>query len=110
MAKSDTEGSGNGAESLEELRKRYDELQQRKIRAEADREGAQKRLDELKEEARATYGTDDIEELKKKLSEMKAENERKRAEYQAHLEKIERDLAEVESRFDSDDLEGEDQG
>ncbi|NBF41868.1 MAG: hypothetical protein GVY14_15775 [Spirochaetes bacterium] len=96
----------DGAQTIEELQARYQKLQQEKIRAEANRENAEKQLSELKEEARETYGTDDIEELRKKLKEMRAENEKKRADYQAHLEKIESDLSEVEAKFGGDEPDG----
>ena len=86
-------------QSIDELRKRYQGLDKRKIEAETELKGAIKRLDELKKEARDTFGTDDILELQKKLKQMEAENESKRAAYQAELERIETDLASVESRF-----------
>jgi chromosome segregation ATPase len=90
-------GTGDAAQSLEELQQRYHELHQRKIRAETNRENAEKRLAELQAEAREKFGTDNVEELEKKLAELEAENEKKRAEYQATLEKIEGDLASVEA-------------
>ena len=86
-------------QSIDELRKRHQRLNERKIAAETELKGAIKRLDELKKEARETFGTDDILELQKKLKQMEAENESKRAAYQAELERIETDLASVESRF-----------
>lgn len=91
------DAGGNGAQSIEELQRRYQHLQQERVRAEANRDNAQKQLADLKAEARETYGTDDIEELRAKLAGMKTENEKKRAEYQAHLEKIEADLAQAEA-------------
>ena len=96
----------DGAQTIEELQARYQKLQQEKIRAEANRENAEKQLSELKAEARETYGTDDIDELRKKLDEMKAENEEKRAEYQAHLDKIESDLSAVEAKFGGEEPDG----
>lgn len=99
-------GRGNGpdpaesaTQSIEELEERYQHLSQEKVRAETNRENAQKRLDDLKREAKERYGTDDIEELRRKLAEMKQENERKKAEYQQHLNTIETELANVEERF-----------
>ena len=85
--------------TIDELRKRHQRLNERKIAAETELKGAIKRLDELKKEARDTFDTDDILELQKKLKQMEAENESKRAAYQAELERIETDLASVESRF-----------
>jgi chromosome segregation ATPase len=98
MAPADNEDT----QTIEELQQRFQNLHQQKIRAEANRDNAEKQLDELKREARETYGTDDIEELKQKLAEMKAENEKRRADYQAQLDRIESELAEVEATFASE--------
>jgi phage shock protein A len=87
------------AQSIEELRKRYEELNRRKITAEANHQSAQKQLDDLKAGAKAQWATDDLEELRKKLKEMENENERKRSEYQNQLDKIETDLEEVNQKF-----------
>jgi hypothetical protein len=86
-------------QNIEELKRRYDELNDKKIEAKTKLTSAQERLENLKKEAREKYDTDDLEELKRKLKEMKDENERKRAEYQAGLDKIERDLLEVEKKY-----------
>jgi chromosome segregation ATPase len=107
MAKADGDGGADAAQTITELQERYQKLQAEKVRAETNRENAEKRLSELKAEAREKYGTDDVAELEAKLTEMKAENERKRAEYQAHLDRIESDLAAVEARFDADEPEAE---
>lgn len=104
-AQSQSGDARSGAQSIEELRERYQALHQQKIRAEANRETAEQRLSELKREARDTYGTDDVEELKRKLEELKAENERKRADYQAHLEHVESDLAKVEAEVEGETRE-----
>ena len=86
-------------------------MQERKIKAEAQRDGAKDRLEELKKQAREKYGTDDVEELKAKLEQMKAENEKKRAKYQADLDKIDEGLREVEKKFaPQSDAEDEEQG
>ena len=98
------------AQTIEELQQRFQTLQQQKIRAETNRDNAEKQLDELKREARETYGTDDIEELKRKLADMKAENEKRRADYQAQLDRIESELSEVEATFASEGAGKEDAG
>lgn len=87
------------AQNIEELRRRYDDLNQKRIRTDANLQNARKRLEELKEQARKEFGTDDLDELRAKLTEMKSENERKRSEYQESLDKIERELAEVEQQY-----------
>ena len=102
-ANQDNNGSQGTSQSIDELKRRYDQLHQRKIRAETNRDNAQKRLAELKAEAKEKYGTDDVDELKTMLTEMKAENDRKRAEYQQQLEKIESNLSEVEAKFSDED-------
>lgn len=105
MAQAEGNGGADAAQTIGELQDRYQKLQAEKVRAETNRENAEKRLAELKAEAREKYGTDDVAELEAQLTEMKAENERKRAEYQSHLDRIESDLAAVEARFDGDDPE-----
>jgi hypothetical protein len=86
-------------QNIEKLKRRYDELNEKKIEAKTNLTSAQERLENLKKEAREKYDTDDLEELKRKLKEMKDENERKISEYQAGLDKIERDLLEVEKKY-----------
>lgn len=94
MSKQQSEKQG-----IDELKKRYDGLNAKKIEAKTKLASAQERLDTLKKEALQKYETDDLEELKAKLDTMKSENERKRAEYQASLDKIEQDLSEVENKY-----------
>jgi hypothetical protein len=86
-------------QSIEELQKRYQRLNERKFKAEANLETARQQLDRLKQEAREKYGTDDVAELGKQLDAMQDENELKRSKYQADLDRIERDLAAVEEKF-----------
>ena|ERR1700678_1710109 len=87
------------AQSIEELRKRYDDLNTKKITAEANHKNAQKQLDDLKAAAKAQWNTDNLDELRKKLKEMEDENERKRSEYQGQLDKIEAELKDVDQKF-----------
>jgi chromosome segregation ATPase len=105
MTHSNDNGGEGAAQTIAELQERYQKLQAEKVRAETNRENAEKRLEELKAEAREKYGTDDVEKLEAKLADMKAENERKRAEYQSHLERIEADLSAVEQSFESSESE-----
>lgn len=101
MAKKTQELNGTRPpQGIEELQQRYQTLHAKRITAEADLKNAQKRLDELKQDARAKYGTDDIQELQRKLQEMRDENERKRSSYQCELDRIEDALHEVENRFE----------
>lgn len=90
----------NGSQqSIDVLQKRYTALNTRKIQAETELNGAEKRLKQLQDEARQKYGTDDVAELQKKLEQMQADNEDKRAKYQADLDRIEGELAAVEQKF-----------
>ena len=88
----------DGQEDIDALKKRYDALNEKKIKAETNQEAAEKRLKELREQALRDYGTDNLDELRQKLAELKAENERKRSEYQVHLDEIESKLATVEQQ------------
>jgi len=87
------------SQTIEELRKRYEELNTKKITAEANHKNAQKQVDDLKAAAKAQWDTDNLDELRTKLKEMEAENERKRSEYQVQLDKIEADLKDVDQKF-----------
>lgn len=84
---------------IEELKKRYRELDAKRIAAKANLETAEKRLAELKQEAREKWQTDDLDELKLKLEKMKEDNEAKRDAYQQHVEHIQSRLAQVEAQF-----------
>jgi chaperonin cofactor prefoldin len=86
-------------QSIEELRKRFDDLNTKRITAEANHKNAQKQLDELKAAAKAQWGTDNLDELRTRLKELEDENERKRSEYQVQLDKIEADLKQVDGDF-----------
>jgi hypothetical protein len=74
-------------------------LNNKKIEAETELRGAEKRLKQLQDEAREKYGTDDIGKLRQMLDDLKNENEAKRAGYQQQLDCIEHNLAEVEQKF-----------
>jgi DNA anti-recombination protein RmuC len=91
--------ANNAAQSIEQLRKRYGELNEQRVTASADYKNAREQLDGLKAAALKEYGTDELDQLRAKLAEMEAENERKRSEYQAHLDKIDADLKEVDQKF-----------
>lgn len=86
-------------QTIDELKARYENLNKRKIQAEANLENARNQLEELKAQARSEFGTDDIEALKKMLADMEAENERKRAAYQESLDSIEKDLNTVAEKY-----------
>jgi chromosome segregation ATPase len=93
-------------QSIEELQKRFQKLNEKRVEAAAHLKSAQNRLDELKKEALERYQTDDLDQLRAKLKEMQDENERKRSQYQSALEKIESDLADVERNYEAADGKG----
>lgn len=100
MAKSNPKpASASDEQPIEQLQKRYGDLHRKQIEAARDLDNAEKRLDELKREARDKFKTDDVGELQKMLAQMREENEAKRAQYQAHLDQIETELAAVEQKF-----------
>jgi chromosome segregation ATPase len=98
---------GDGRQSIEELQRRFQSLNTRKIQSETHLENARKELDRLQQEAREKYGTDDVDELRRKLEQMKADNEEKRRNYQSDLDRIENELAEIESKYDGAGKVGE---
>lgn len=102
MAKSEKSTSNRSSDSqtIEELRQRYDELNQRKIVFQTKRDTALEQLDQLKKSALEQYGTDDVKELQKKLEAMKKENELQRSKYQDSLDQIESSLSEIEEEFE----------
>jgi phage shock protein A len=91
--------TGDARQEIDDLRRRYERLRERRITAEADLRNATQELERLQREAKAAYGTDDLDELSHMLERMKQENERKRVEYQQHLDAVEAKLAEVEAQF-----------
>ena len=86
-------------QDIEQLRRRFDDLNQKRIRTDANLQNARKRLEELQQRAREEFGTDNLEELQTKLAEMKIENEKRRVDYQASLDRIEQELAKIESDY-----------
>jgi len=92
-----------GEQTIEQLQKRFQQLNTQKIQAATSLEHATTQLDALRKEARDKYGTDDLTALQEKLVAMQAENEAKRQKYQGELEAIEEALKAVETRFAGDD-------
>lgn len=90
-------------QTIEQLQKRYADLNKRKIQAETQRDSAKKQLDDLKADAVRKYGTDDVAKLKEQLNGITIANEQKRAQYQAQLDSIDVKLKEVERMFTEGD-------
>ena len=89
----------SGAQTIEQLQKRYHDLNKKKIVAETQRNTAVDQLDKLKAAAREKYGTDEVAKLLEKLNKMIEENAAKRAKYQEDLDTIEKALGDVEEKF-----------
>ena len=83
-------------QSIEELASRYNNLNEKRIRAESDLKHAEDQLKKLKDEAMATWETDDLPTLEKMLKDMLESNERKRRDYQEHLDGIEFKLKQID--------------
>lgn len=86
--------------SIEQLKAEYTKLNEQKITAQAQLDGAKDQLAKLEAEAKAEFGTSDLDELTKKLAEMEAENEKQRSDYQSLLDKISSELAAIEKGGD----------
>lgn len=100
MARESAPSSGMPAvRSIEELTKKYKELEASRIRADETLRNAQEQLKAVKERARKEFGTDNLDELRARLEEMKAENERRRAEFQQNIEQVSASLLEVEENY-----------
>ena len=88
-------------QTMDQLKKRFEELSLMKVKYETQRDSAASELADLKQQALELYGSDDVKQLEKMLSEMKTENEKKRSEYQASLDKIDANLQNVQESFDA---------
>lgn len=91
---------GDGRQSIDELQRRFQTLNTRKIQAETHLENARKELERLQRDAREKYGTDDVDDLQRKLEQMKSDNEEKRRSYQSDLDRIENELTEIEAKYE----------
>lgn len=90
-------------QELNGLRRQYEQLRDQKVRTEQQVADLSGRLEGLKEQAQAQYGTSDTEKLQVLLDEKRAQNERIVAEYREHIKNIQTDLAAVEARVDGEE-------
>lgn len=88
--------------SLESLRKEYEELHRKKIETDTTLQNLKERLEELRKEAEAKYGTSDVEELKTLLAQWRKENARKVAEYKEHIRSIKEALDEIDAASEAE--------
>ncbi len=90
-------------QELNGLRQQYEQLRDDKVRSEQQVEDLSRRLETLKAQAEADYGTSDPEKLEALLQEKRQENERIVADYRKHIAQIQTDLAAVERSVDGGD-------
>lgn len=83
-------------EELEKLKSEYERLRERRMRAEAELQTLNERLEELKKKAQETYGTSDLNELKVLLDSWRSENEKTVQAYREHIEEIKSGLQKLE--------------
>ena len=83
-------------QELEQLKKEYGTLRDRKLRAEEALKSKSEQLSELEQKAEQEYGTSDPERLTALLEEKRAENSKLVADYRAHLEGVKASLAQVQ--------------
>jgi len=84
-------------QELNGLRLQYEQLRDQKVRTEQQVADLSSRLETLKTQAEAEYGTSEPKELQSLLQEKRLENERVVAEYREHIKQIHADLANVEN-------------
>ncbi len=81
---------------LAQLKQEFEKLNTRKLQTEINLKNLEENLEDLRKEARESYGTDDPDELEKLLQEKREENARLVAEYRAHIQGIQESLGRVE--------------
>lgn len=89
-------------QELNELRRQYGQLRDRKVRAEEAVAQLTLQLETLKKQAEAEYGTSDLAELQQLLEEKRTQNEAVVASYREHIQQIQADLAQVENAVEGD--------
>lgn len=89
-------------QELNELRRQYGQLRDRKVRAEEAVAQLTLQLETLKKQAEGEYGTSDLAELQQLLEEKRVQNEAVVASYREHIQQIQADLAQVENAVEGD--------
>ncbi|WFS62402.1 hypothetical protein LF599_17350 [Pseudodesulfovibrio thermohalotolerans] len=87
---------------LNDLRRQYEQLRDRKVRTEEAVAQLTHQLETLKKQAEAEYGTSDLKELQQLLEEKRTQNEEVVAAYRKHVQQIQADLAQVENAVEGD--------
>ncbi len=104
MSDSDSEKQLAG-QTIEQLKKRFDKLNETRIRVQHERDTAQAQLEQLRQNAIEQFGTDDVEKLQAQLTEIKQQNEQQRAEYERNLDDIESRLEQIQADTEQDEAE-----
>ena len=89
-------------QELNELRRQYEKLRDRKVRTEQDVANLSEQLETLKKQAEIEYGTSNIEELQQLLESKRQQNEEVVAKYRDHIQKIQDDLTSVENAVEDE--------
>jgi len=87
---------------LDDLRRQYEQLRDRKVRTEEAVAQLSHQLETLKKQAEAEYGTSDLNELQQLLEEKRRQNEEIVAKYREHIQQVQTDLARVENAVEGD--------
>ncbi|WP_272698670.1 hypothetical protein [Desulfovibrio sp. Fe33] len=87
---------------LNDLRRQYEQLRDRKVRTEEAVAQLTHQLETLKKQAEAEYGTSDLKELQQLLEEKRQQNEEVVDTYRKHVQQIQADLAQVENAVEGD--------
>ena len=89
-------------QTIEQLQKRYEKLNNSKVRLQAERDIAAKELDRLKKKAKEQFGTDDAQQLQDQLSKLQQQNEKMKIEYQQDLDSIDQQLQNIQQASQAD--------
>ncbi len=92
MSKSDP-----AIQTIEQLKQRFQEMNDQKVRLQTHKEIAEKKLQDLKQQAVDQFGTDDLAKLQAMLQDLKHRNETEKAEYQKRLDEIDRNLQQIDA-------------
>ncbi len=100
-----TPNEPQSGQTIEQLKKRYENLNETRIKVQAQHESAAQQLEQLRKTAIDQFGTDDIEQLQARLAEMIRLNEQQRAEYESSLDAIEARLEQIDLQASQEPLE-----
>lgn len=88
----------NAVAMLEESKKKFETLVQKRTRIQVELETAKRQFLEASEEAKSEFGTADLGELRELYRNREAENNAKAVEFAMAVEDLEAQLAEIEQK------------